>query len=157
MRHRITSFRYVETKSNMSPRGLERKTCNANQIRQSSIVRAASGQAGITKASAPVITTAMRPRLNAIASSKGSRAASSRRTRDDAASNRAPSERDASVVQMKRPGALVALAREIITRRVAFEHSSAKRAVPVESMNRAALPPGTAWYVQVPGVTRAVA
>jgi hypothetical protein len=43
---------------------------------------------------------------------------------------------------MKRPGAGLALVREIVTRRVAFEHSSAKRAVPVESTKRAALPPG---------------
>ena len=98
----------------------------------------------MTSGSAPVITTAIRPRLNAIASSSGSRAASSNATRDAAASNRAPSDRERSVVQIKSPGAALAEAREIITRRVAFEHSSAKRAVPVESTKRAVLPPGTA-------------
>ncbi len=106
------------------------------------MVRAASGHAGMTKASPPLITTAMRPRLKAIASSKGSRAASSTITRIATGSKRTPSEREASVVQMKRPGAAAAALREIVTLRVILEHSRAKRAVPVASINRAALPPG---------------
>ena len=58
-------------------------------------------------------------------------------------SKRAASIRDASLAHSSRLGAATALVRAIVTRRVAFEHSSVKRAVPVASMKRALLPPGT--------------
>ena len=107
------------------------------------MVRAASGQAGMTSASAPLIVTAMRPRLKAIWSSNGSRAASSSATRLASGSKRAPIDRDPSDVHTNRPVAAIAELRASVTRRVAFEHSIAKRTIPVESMKRAALPLGT--------------
>ena len=48
------------------------KTCNCGQFRQSSMLRAASGQLGMASTGAPPPETRNRPRLNAMASSKGS-------------------------------------------------------------------------------------
>ena len=156
MRHRITSFRCVEANANMSPLGPQRKTCIAIQIRQSSTVRAASGHAGITSGTAPGIDTAIRPRLKAIPSSKLSNAGSSAVTRIALGSKRAGRLRAAELVHRKMLGAGVALVRAIVTLRVALVHSTTSRAVLVESMNRAALPAGVAWYVHDPGATRTV-
>src|SRR5690349_9404040 len=87
MRHRITSFRCVEAALKVIHRRQECKTCNevnirqslllrAGQTRQSSITRAASAQDGRTSADCPETLNSTRPRLKAMASRKGSNAAS---------------------------------------------------------------------------------
>src|SRR5215217_9631940 len=90
MRHRITSFPCVEADLMMSLTGLQSKTCNVvnirqssclraenptgSQVRQSSITRAASDHDGNINGGCPETLTAIRPRLNATASSSASKA-----------------------------------------------------------------------------------
>ena len=106
----------------MSPDRRQRKSCIAAQIRQSSIVRAASGHAGATSGTDPGIVTAIRPRLNAIPSSNASNAGSSAVTRIAFGSKRAGRVRDAELVHTCRLAAGAALVCAIVTRRVARVH-----------------------------------
>ena len=71
MRHRITSFRCVIADVQIGMIAAKIKSCIARQFRQSSMLRAASGEAGRTSRTPPP-STMNRPRLNAIASSTAS-------------------------------------------------------------------------------------
>ena len=72
MRHRITSFRCVEAKENVSRTRAQRKTCSDVKFRQSSTTRATSSHDGTTRVGWPETLVPIRPRLNAIASSRPS-------------------------------------------------------------------------------------
>ena len=74
MRHRITSFRCVDGKHSMLWFEAINKTCNCGQFRQSSTALAPSGQLGTASTGAAPPATRNLPRLNAMASSSGSKA-----------------------------------------------------------------------------------
>ena len=121
------------------------------------MARAASGQAGTTRGEAPAIEAAIRPRLNATASSRPSFAASSAVTRKAFGSNRAGNVREAELVHKYSVGAAAVWMREIDTRRVALVQWNTSRCVPVASTKAASLPPGMVLYDQEPDATWAVA
>ena len=140
----------------MSRETIKRKTCNevrysqfsslraaTIQPRQSSTIRAASGPVGITNADAPGIETAKRPRLKTIASSIVSWALNVAVTRCAACSNRAGWLRDEVLVQIERLAAGALLVRAMVTPRDVRLQPMLIRIVPVESVKRALLPPGT--------------
>ncbi|MEO5611879.1 MAG: hypothetical protein ABIT68_03795 [Sphingomicrobium sp.] len=108
------------------------------------MVRAASGHAGTTIGTPPAIITANRPRLNAIASSRGSSALKSAVTRIASGSKRTATARLAELVQMTMLGAEIALLCEMFTCRDILVQRIISRAMFVLSMNRASLPPGNA-------------
>ena len=97
----------------------------------------------MTSAAIPGIDTTKRPRLNEIASSRGSLAARSADTRMPFESNWAGKLRVAELVQTNMLDAGAALVCEIITRRVALVQWIVSRMVALASVNRASLPPGT--------------
>ena len=150
MRHRITSFRCVVASSRMFGGHRLFKSCNGRQLRQSSMLRAASGQAGITSGAAPAAVIATRPRLNARASSRGS-----------VASTALPGGRTRSllvvVTRSWAPGTTEGRINE--TRRVANAQRTVNR-TPRASRKMASLPPGMARQLQLPafsGISRHVA
>src|SRR5436190_8743328 len=158
MRHRITSFRCVEAVANMSLRAVKRKTCNevnirqfscasrARQryVRQSSITRDISDQDGTTSVGAEPTLKATRPRLNAIASSSGSKAPNSAVKRAVAGLKLAGALRLWVLVQIDRNGAaaLAGLARA--TRRVARVQPIVICGCEPAPTNVASLPPAVA-------------
>ena len=71
-------------------------------------------------------------------------------------SNRAGSVRLAELVHTESAVEGVPLVCEILTRRVILVQVRINRAVPLESMKRASLPPGRARYTHDPGATVAV-
>ena len=87
---------------------------------------------------------AKRPRLKAIASSRGSVARTWVITRPERWSKLAPRFRVAELVQSAKLDAGAALVLERVTRRVTLPQAITILAVPVPSTNDASLPPATA-------------
>ena len=140
MRHRITSFRCVEAGHSMLWFVVINKTCISSQFRQSSMLRAASGQAGIARIGPAPSDIRNLPRLNAIASSSGS-----------LASKRPPrgSVRMSELVaNVSGPVAAPELGRVIVTVRVVRSH----RRVTAEP-NDASDPPAVGIYDHWPGAS----
>jgi hypothetical protein len=115
------------------------KSCFPIQFRQSSTARAGSAQAGTTIGETPKALNEIRPRLKAIASSKGSVADKVVVIRPVAGSDIAGSDRVAEDVQTVIELALVPR-REIVSCRFARVQRRATSAVADASMNAASLP-----------------
>ena len=156
MRHRITSFRCVEAVKKMSFCGAERKTCNAVNIRQtsllrtkanhphtrqSSITRATSAQGGTTKAATPDVLNPILPRLEAIASSSGSIACRSALTRAAEASYVAGRLLLCELVQTHSDGEAAGAALRRVTRRVERVQRMVSCGWPLALAKLASLPP----------------
>src|SRR5438309_10320114 len=132
MRHRITSFRCVEAEeecdsSSLEVQDLYLREISANsspsrdrhppQTRQSSITRAVSAHGGTTNGGCVPTVNAMRPRLEAMASSKESKAASSIVRRAVAGLKLDATLRVCELVQTLIKGAAAVAVRPIVTRR----------------------------------------
>jgi len=154
MRHRITSFRCVEAKWKMSLIEVQRKTCNAVNIRQSSclrvfqarqssITRAASAHGGTTKGGSVPTANPMRPRLPVMASSSGSNAAISIVSLPVAGLNAEGTLRTIELVQTLMNGAAVLARLAMLTRRVARVHCTHNCGLPEASEKLAWVPPAT--------------
>jgi len=141
----------------MSIRKAKRKTCNEVNIRQSSLASrsrrherqssitfADSGQAGTTNAGRPATDTANRPRLNAMASSNGSRDSTVAVTRAVPASNAAATSRADDVVHRFNAEAAALAPFEIEILRAARVQWMVSCGLPAVSRNTASLPSATA-------------
>src|SRR5438105_13263272 len=153
MRHRITSFRCVEAASKMIHARLKRKTCirvnnrhtsplraACGQTRQSSITRATCAQGGTTSAGCVPTVKATRPRLDAIASSKGSKFARSIVSLPVAGSKLDATLRLSELVQTLMNGAAADAGLAIVTRRVARVQCTHSCELLAEFANTASLP-----------------
>jgi hypothetical protein len=155
MRHRITSFRCVEAEGKVIHPWAKHKTCNAVNIwqssllrafqaRQSSTTRAASAQAGTTSAACPETLNAVRPRLNAIASSSGSYALNVALSLPVAGLKLAGRLRVRPLVQTNRNGAAPVAGFEMVTDRAGRAQAIVICGRAAKLTNVASLPPGKA-------------